>query len=85
MIAKKRFMTGPGANQFELIMREGVDPQLVVGKKAPPPPVYSVGRESGLIIERNATVRLRDGVRIYVDIYRPIGSVGGHIRLGLQF
>jgi len=69
-------MTGPGANQFELIMREGVDPQLVVGKKAPPPPDYSEAREQGLRIERNVAVRLRDGVRIFVDVYRPDGAAG---------
>ncbi|HEU4625653.1 MAG TPA: CocE/NonD family hydrolase [Steroidobacteraceae bacterium] len=61
---------------FELIMRPGVHPDRVVGKKVPPPPVHSVVRESDLIIERNAAVRLRDGVRIYVDIYRPDGVAG---------
>jgi predicted acyl esterase len=69
-------MTGPGANTFELIMREGVDPQLVVGKKVPPPPDYSATREQGLLIERNLSVRLRDGARIFVDVYRPDGAAG---------
>jgi predicted acyl esterase len=61
---------------FQLIMRPGVHPDRVVGKKVPPPPVHSVVLENGLIIERNASVRLRDGVRIYVDVYRPAGTVG---------
>ena len=61
---------------FELIMRPGVHPDRAVGKKVPPPPVHSVVRESGLLIERNASVRLRDGVRIYVDIYRSAGAMG---------
>jgi uncharacterized protein len=73
-------MTGPGEKKFEaraaLIMREGVDPQLVVGKKVPPLPVHSETRENGLRIERNVAVRLRDGVHILVDVYRPDGVAG---------
>jgi uncharacterized protein len=68
--------TSQGAGAFELIMREGVDPQLVVGKRAPPPPTFSETRENGLRIERNLSVRLRDGVRIFVDVYRPDGAAG---------
>ncbi len=67
-------MTPPGS--FELLMREGVDPQLVVGKKVPPPPEFSLTRANGLRIERNLSVRLRDGVRIFVDVYRPDGAAG---------
>jgi predicted acyl esterase len=69
-------MIHPGASAFELIMREGVDPKLVVGKKVPPPPEYSETRENGLRIERNLPVRLRDGVRIFVVVYRPEGAAG---------
>lgn len=73
-------MSGSQATAFEagtgLIMRDGVDPQLVVGKKAPPPPELSETREQGLRIERNLSVRLRDGVRIFVDVYRPDGAAG---------
>lgn len=54
----------------QLIMRPGVPPQNVVGKKVPPPPVYSEVRADDLLIQRNVAVPLRDGVRIYVDIYR---------------
>jgi predicted acyl esterase len=42
----------------------------------PPPPKYEARREAGLLIERDIAVRLRDGVRIYVDIYRPDGPPG---------
>ena len=36
------------------------------------PPSYRRTVESGMIIERDVWVRLRDGVRILVDIYRPL-------------
>ena len=61
---------------FDLIMREGVDPQSVVGKKVPPSPHFSQSRENGLRIERNVPVRLRDGVNILIDLYRPDGDAG---------
>src|SRR5690606_10929815 len=32
---------------------------------------YSQSREDGMLIERDVAVTMRDGVRIYVDIYRP--------------
>lgn len=42
----------------------------------PPPPVYSVKRENGLLIERNVVITLRDGINIYADVYRPDGPMG---------
>jgi uncharacterized protein len=69
-------MTQAGHPGFELIMRAGVHPERVVGKKVPPPPDAVTLRENGLHIERNVRVRLRDGVHIYVDIYRPDGPAG---------
>jgi predicted acyl esterase len=60
-----------GTADVELIMRDGVHPTRVVGKKVPPPPDYMEVRENGLRIERNVKVPLRDGVEILVDIYRP--------------
>ena len=66
--------TGAANNTFELIYRAGVPPERVTGKKVPPPPVYSQQRESGLLIERNVPVQLRDGAWILVDLYRPDGS-----------
>ncbi len=67
-----------GANlpPVDLIYREGVHPQQVVGRKAPPAPEYSQQCESGLLIERNVSVRMRDGVCIFIDIYRPAGAAG---------
>ena len=58
-------------------MRAGVPPEQVVGKKPPPPPLHCVTDESGLRIERNLAVALRDGTRIYVDIYRPASGGDG--------
>lgn len=63
-------------SSVELILRDGVHPSKVVGKKVPPPPDYVSLRENGLHIERNLAVRMRDGVRIYVDVYRPDGTSG---------
>jgi len=60
----------------DLIYRTGEHPRNVVGKKVPPPPEYSQQRENGLLIDRNVPVRLRDGVRIFIDIYRPEGAAG---------
>lgn len=71
-------MKQPANSKIELIMRPGVHPDRVIGKKAPPPPLYRETRESGLLIERNIPVRMRDGVRIYVDVYRPAEGVRGH-------
>ena len=59
------------SNPGLLIMRPGVHPRQVVGKKIPPPPEFSDRREDGLRIERNVAVSLRDGVRILIDIYTP--------------
>ena len=36
-----------------------------------PPPVYSRSVEHGMIIERNVAVILRDGVRVFADVFRP--------------
>jgi uncharacterized protein len=61
---------------FELLMRPGVSPEQVVGKRKPPPPVYSQRTENDLCIERNVAVPLRDDIRIYIDVYRPEGDAG---------
>jgi uncharacterized protein len=63
---------------LELIMRAGVHPERVVGRKVPPPPLYSESSENGLLIHRNVSVALRDGVRMYIDIYRPAGAASEH-------
>jgi predicted acyl esterase len=61
---------------FELIMRDGVHPTRVVGKKVPPPPDYTQVRENRLHIERNVRVPMRDGVEILIDVYRPDPAPG---------
>jgi uncharacterized protein len=60
----------------ELIMRPGVDPNSAPNKPPLPPPDYVRTTDSGLTIERNIPVRLRDGVRILIDLYRPKGARG---------
>ena len=58
---------------FGGIMRKGRPPGDSPSK--PPAPVHSVERADGLLIERNAAVKLRDGVTIYADVYRPDGPL----------
>ena len=64
---------------FELIMRPGVSPQLAPGRKQASPPTHSVVYERGLRIERNVRVAMRDGVHIYIDIYRPENLLGSRV------
>ena len=70
---------------FQGITRQGRDPGE--SPTSPPPPCSSVERVDGLLIERDVGVKLRDGVTIYVDIYRADGAGrregrAGHRRLG---
>jgi predicted acyl esterase len=58
------------------IMSPGVDPQSAQNKPTLPPADYALRNEAGLTIERNVAIPLRDGVRIYADIYRPDGARG---------
>jgi predicted acyl esterase len=54
--------------RYEYRLREPyANPQ---GRGAPPA-VYRRSVESRMIIERDVAVVLRDGVRLFVDIYRP--------------
>ena len=55
----------------EIITRPAVDPATVTGKPPPPPLRHELVDHGHLIVERDAPVVLRDGVRIFVDIYRP--------------
>jgi predicted acyl esterase len=52
---------------FETILRDGVAPT----KHKYPGLGYRVSREDGMIVERDVTVPLRDGVNLYVDLHRP--------------
>jgi predicted acyl esterase len=38
---------------------------------------YRASREDGMLIERDVAVPMRDGIRIFVDIYRPDGAAQG--------
>src|SRR5690348_1999151 len=55
----------------ELLMRPGVDPRTAPNKPPLPPLTYDERIDQGVFIQRNVGVTLRDGVRIYVDVYRP--------------
>ena len=46
-------------------------------ERGAPPPVYSRTVEHGMIIERNVSVGLRDGVRVYADVFRPVDERPG--------
>jgi len=54
-----------------IITREGLDPRNAPGKPPLPPLLHEVRDLDGLILEKDVAVVLRDGVRIYLDIYRP--------------
>ena len=64
------------SDDFEPIMRAGVDPRTAPNKPPLPPAEYDSRIELGVLIERNVRLPLRDGVRILVDIYRPPGVAG---------
>lgn len=57
-------------------MRPGVDPFGAPHKPPLPPADYACRSESGLFVERNLAIPLRDGTRIYCDLYRPEGLRG---------
>jgi predicted acyl esterase len=61
----------------KLIMRPGVDPYSAPNKPPLPSTEYQCTEDQGLLVERNLAVRLRDGTRIYVDVYRPAGRHAG--------
>ena len=65
-----------------LITRPGVDPHAAPNKPPLPPAEYSCRTEQGLTIERNVALRLRDGVRIFADVYRPEGRTDLPLLLG---
>jgi predicted acyl esterase len=54
--------------RFEYRFREPIAPPEARGGK---PPAYSRTIESGMIVERDLAVRMRDGVEIYIDLFRP--------------
>lgn len=61
---------------YSVVVEPGLDPQTAEGKP-PLPPLERVRQEvEELVIDRNVAITLRDGVRIYGDVYRPAGSAG---------
>ncbi len=56
---------------YELIMRQGTDPSTNPYKPPLPPANFARVVEDGLIFERNHPVTMRDGITIYVDIFKP--------------
>lgn len=56
---------------LDILTRPGVDPETAPGRPALPPADHALIDTHGLALERNASIRLRDGVTIYADIYRP--------------
>ncbi|MCC7463599.1 MAG: CocE/NonD family hydrolase [Gammaproteobacteria bacterium] len=53
------------------LMRAGSDPHSAPGKPPLPPPQHTLRVAYGLEIETNVAIPLRDGTRIYADVYRP--------------
>lgn len=58
-------------------MRRGTDPYSHPTKPPLPPPDHARRTERGLIIERNCRIRLRDGVELLCDHYRPENATSG--------
>jgi hypothetical protein len=51
---------------------EGLGGAPATGDAGAPAPVYHHSVESGMIIERNVAVTMRDGITILADVFRPI-------------
>ncbi|MBO0702652.1 MAG: CocE/NonD family hydrolase, partial [Candidatus Dormibacteraeota bacterium] len=51
----------------QLAFRQGIDP----ADAGHPPVEPRTDRVDGMLVERDAAVAMRDGVRIWVDVYRP--------------
>jgi predicted acyl esterase len=62
------------APRFSPLMRPGVDPHSAPNKPPLPPADYAKRSERGLTIERNCAIRLRDGIELLADLYRPEGQ-----------
>jgi uncharacterized protein len=62
---------------YEVITRPGLDPETAEGKPPLPPLEHRVEERDGIRIENNTAIPMRDGVRIYADVYRPAGVATG--------
>ena len=59
-------------SEFELLWREGTPPENF----GYPGHEHKVVKDGGMLIERDVTITLRDGVEMYVDVFRPEGETG---------
>ena len=55
--------------RFDIISREGVPPT----RHKYPGLEHRISRESGMLVERDVAVPMRDGVKLYADVHRPQG------------
>lgn len=58
--------------EVRVLLRKAVPPEATKGRFPPLMPGTSV--VDGIVIERDVAIKLRDGVTIYADIYRPDGQ-----------
>jgi len=56
------------AGEFEYRFRK---PLGAPAERGGAPPVYRRTVENGMVIERDVAVAMRDGIRIYIDVFRP--------------
>ena len=56
---------------IEMLWKQGVDPRK---GKYPGLRTGVTEEDDGMLIERDVPVRMRDGVRVYVDVFRPRGA-----------
>ena len=56
---------------YTVITEPGLDPATAEGKPPLPPLELATEDRDGLRIERNVAIPMRDGIRIYADIYQP--------------
>jgi predicted acyl esterase len=61
-----------GTQAVEPLMRQGTDPRSALNKPPLPPLVHELRQVHDLEVERNVAIPLRDGVRIFADVYRPV-------------
>ncbi len=50
------------------------DPLGAPRERGGSPPVYRRTVENGMVIERDVAVAMRDGIKIYIDVFRPAGE-----------
>jgi predicted acyl esterase len=56
-------------NSFQYVMRP---PYASPEERGAPPPDYSRRVVDGMLVERNVAVPMRDGIRLFADVFRPV-------------